>query len=212
MMTHCARLQLYASSAEASSEYSSSLWAASQATGEPSWSNRCSAGLGYSWAPAEHTMDQRWLRLTFDTALYVSAIHVWEAAQPKEASGFVRRAVAIEPDGTPHEYWSGDDNTNCGSVFSLTDEAQTSYPVAQVMLYTQTQSIGYEHIDAVRIDGTTCPPSDPCDCSSVETGCVRHAIASSPRPAYQHSRGHWAVVGGVRRYHAAWLSCRRRGQ
>ena len=157
--TPCEAHSLFATAAVASSEFSNSSGAAAKATGEPSW-NGCAAGLGSAWAPADDTTNTNWLRLTFDTALYVSAIRVWEAAQPAAASGFVRRVVAVEGNGTTHEYWRADDDdlTACGNVFTLS-QAHTTYPVDQLILYTRTQSIGREHVDAVQIDGTTCPPA-----------------------------------------------------
>ena len=118
--------QLYATSASASSQWGGSAYFASQATGEPSWPDgQCSTNMGGSWAPAVSTTDTHMLTLGFETALYVSALRVWEAANPRQAAGFVRRVDMVEPSGTSHLYWEADvsdgdtDETECGGGFLL---------------------------------------------------------------------------------------------
>ena len=154
--------QLYATTATASSQWSSSSYFASQATGEPSWSEgQCSTNAGGSWAPAASDMDTHTLTLGFERAVYVSALRVWEAANPSNAAGFVQRVDMVEPSGTSHLYWEedGEDSTACGGIFLL--EMSTTYPVIEVTLTTQTRVAGWEYVDAVRLDGITCQPPPP---------------------------------------------------
>ena len=84
---------------------------------------------------------------------------MWEAANPREGSGFVRRIDAIEPSGTSHVYWEENaaanqtDGTACGAVFSVSSPTTTSFLVSRVKITTRTNIDAYEYVDAVRMSG-----------------------------------------------------------
>ena len=157
--------QQYAQTAVASSEYCF-YWddyCADDATGAPSYADgTCRpANMPNSWAPKYRDTTQHTLTFGFAKALYVTALRVWEAANPSSGTGFIQRVEMQEPTGQWHTYWesaSGDtDTTDCGYVFLR--ELSTTYPVSTVRLTTQTTDDAWEYVDAVRLDGTSCGPS-----------------------------------------------------
>ena len=115
-----------------------------------------------SWAPRPRSTDTHTLTLGFTTPLYMSRLEVWEAANPREGSGFVRRIDAIEPSGTSHVYWEENaaanqvDGTACGAVFSVSSPTTTSFLVSRVKITTRTNIRAWEYVDAVRMSGYAC--------------------------------------------------------
>ena len=146
------------------------------ATGAATHSS-CSTQMAGSWAPRFQNTDTHTLTLGFATPLYMSRLEVWEAANPRTASGFVRRIDAIEPSGTSHVYWEENaaanqvDGTACGAVFSVSSPTTTSFLVSRVKITTRTNIIAWEYVDAVRMSGYAC--------SSVVGGSV--LATSAPR-------------------------------
>ena len=152
--------QQYAATATTSSEYGGG-WSVADATGAATHSS-CSTLSAGSWAPRPKSTDTHTLTLGFATPLYMSRLEVWEAANPRDGSGFVRRIDAIEPSGTSHVYWEENaaandvDGTACGAVFSVSSPATTSYLVSRVRITTRTNIIAWEYVDAVRMSGYAC--------------------------------------------------------
>jgi hypothetical protein len=167
--------QQYAATATTSSEYGGD-WSVADATGAATHSS-CSTQMAGSWAPRFQNTDTHTLTLGFATPLYMSRLEVWEAANPRTASGFVRRIDAIEPSGTSHVYWEENaaanevDGTACGAVFSVSSPTTTSFLVSRVKITTRTNFRAWEYVDAVRMSGDAC--------SSVVGGSV--LATSAPR-------------------------------
>ena len=167
--------QQYAATATTSSEYGGD-WSVADATGAATHSS-CSTQMAGSWAPRFQNTDTHTLTLGFATPLYISRLEVWEAANPRTASGFVRRIDAIEPSGTSHVYWEENaaanevDGTACGAVFSVSSPTTTSFLVSRVEITTRTNFRAWEYVDAVRMSGDAC--------SSVVGGSV--LATSAPR-------------------------------
>ena len=152
--------QQYAATATSSSEYGGG-WSVADATGAATHSS-CSTQMAGSWAPRPRSTATHTLTLGFATPLYMSRLEVWEAANPREGSGFVRRIDAIEPSGTSHVYWEENaaasqvDGTACGAVFSVSSPTTTSFLVSRVKITTRTNIIAWEYVDAVRMSGYAC--------------------------------------------------------
>ena len=152
--------QQYAATATTSSEYGGD-WSVADATGAATHSS-CSTQMAGSWAPRPRSTDTHTLTLGFTTPLYMSRLEVWEAANPREGSGFVRRIDAIEPSGTSHVYWEENaaandvDGTACGAVFSVSSPTTTSFLVSRVKITTRTNIRAWEYVDAVRMSGYAC--------------------------------------------------------
>ena len=152
--------QQYAATATTSSEYGGG-WSVADATGAATHSS-CSTQMAGSWAPRPRSTDTHTLTLGFATPLYMSRLEVWEAANPREGSGFVRRIDAIEPSGTSHVYWEENaaanqvDGTACGAVFSVSSPTTTSFLVSRVKITTRTNIRAWEYVDAVRMSGYAC--------------------------------------------------------
>ena len=131
------------------------------ATGAATHSS-CSPQKAGSWAAGSYSTDTHTLTLGFATPLYMSRFEVWEAANPREGSGFVRRIDAIEPSGTSHVYWEENaaanqvDGTACGAVFSVSSPTTTSFLVSRVKITTRTNIRAWEYVDAVRMSGYAC--------------------------------------------------------
>ena len=152
--------QQYAATATTSSEYGGD-WSVADATGAATHSS-CSTLSAGSWAPRLRSTDTHTLTLGFATPLYMSRLEVWEAANPRSGSGFVRRIDAIEPSGISHVYWEENaaanqvDGTACGAVFSVSSPTTTSFLVSRVKITTRTNIRAWEYVDAVRMSGYAC--------------------------------------------------------
>ena len=134
----------WATDATASSEFSSTDWAAIQATGEPD-----TFGCGdhsTAWAPSSAGSDPEWLGLSFDAAVYATVVRVHETYR----SGFIYMVDLIDIEGVAHTIWTGTDDTTCPGWFEISF-AKTTYLVTGVVLYTQAD--GYEEVDAVELTG-----------------------------------------------------------
>jgi hypothetical protein len=134
----------WASTATASSEYSSSSWSAAQATGEPNVTE-CGDYV-QAWAPSSSHEDPEWLQVGFNTAVYATGVRVHETYY----SGFVIRIELIDTEGLVHTIWTGIDITPCPGWLEI-DFSSTSYLVEGVIINTQID--GWEEIDAVELIG-----------------------------------------------------------
>ena len=150
-------LSQWATSADASSTFSAD-FSAEQATGTPSHPATCTFGRTGSWAPATLGRSDEWLAVYFDQPVYISALLVYEHANPPNASGFVKRVdLWVEPSlaevGTPTDpptagswelgAWDLEsDSTPCGGMLTLhADTAATPLAgkrVRGVRIHTRT--------------------------------------------------------------------------
>jgi hypothetical protein len=134
----------WASTATASSEYSSISWSAAQATGEPDVT-ACGDYSG-AWAPSSSGDDPEWLQVGFETAVYATGVRVHETYY----SGFVIRIELVDTEGLVHTIWTGIDITPCPGWLEI-GFSSTSYLVEGVIISTQID--GWEEIDAVELIG-----------------------------------------------------------
>ena len=192
----------WAAAAVASSEYSSTDWSATQATGAPEGAGVCEDRTT-SWAPATGDAAPQWIELSYAVAVQATAVVVHETLE----GGFVTGIELIEPGGTAHALAAEADTTTCGS-FLERPFAPTTHLVSGVRLTTAIA--GYEEIDAVELisahpDGVgdacdACPAvldpeqhdtdgdgrGDPCDCRpadpAVRTPDAVDVTVSKPAP------------------------------
>ena len=134
---------LWAVTATASSEWTSTVWSASQAAGPPEFPNACQSSET-NWAPLLDGPADEWLELTFGEARRSTGIEVQES----QSGGFVSLVELRDTEGNVHEVWSGTDTTACGGVFSATWPA-TPYDVDAAWVHTSTDE--WEEIDAVEL-------------------------------------------------------------
>jgi hypothetical protein len=139
-----------------SSQYSDSLWAATQALGEPDtfiYDDQPTA-----WAPFPQNSDpelgyDRFEDITvgFSNPVYATGVTVRETF----GNGFVYRIDLIEPNGTPHTIWTGVDPSvpESPADFILNFDP-TTYLVSAVKIYVDIDlNSDWEEIDAVLLHG-----------------------------------------------------------
>jgi hypothetical protein len=135
----------WAADAVASSEFSSTDWAAHRAVGPPDVEGCTDSPL--AWSPLDGGSEAEWLELRYAYPFHVTGVGIYETTE----SGFVTRIELIDVDGAYHTVWEGEDTTPCGGVFSATFP-ETAYLVSGVRLHTAVE--GWEEIDAVELVGS----------------------------------------------------------
>jgi hypothetical protein len=131
---------IWAVSATASSQYSSTSWSAAQATGAPD-TTAC-GDISTAWAPSSSGTAPEWLQVSFGTPRQAVGLQVHETYN----APFVYQMDLIDAGGISHTVWSGVDSTPCPGRFTVNFPA-TSYLVTGAKIYTQAP--GWEGIDAV---------------------------------------------------------------
>ncbi len=142
----------WASSATASSEYSSWDFGASSAVGAPDVPG-C-ADDGRAWAPLNDGPDPEWLAVRFPIPVNATGVTVYETW----IFGFVYQVELLDTAGTYHTIWSGSDTASCATPFSTTFAA-TEYLVVGARIRTSID--GWEEIDAVELAGTAADSPSP---------------------------------------------------
>ena len=192
---------LWASSASASSEYSTSQYSAQMATGRPFIAPYC-RDSSRTWSPFSGGREPEWLLVTFDFPVFASTVEIFEISY----APFITRVEIISPEGVSTTVFSGPDSTSCGQAL-IVSLAGTSL-VASVKIHTQV--LGYEAIDAVRITGALgswplpppipplAPPS-PCPAPPAPPVCPPQPMTppsppSPPSPPVAPSVAQWASI------------------
>jgi len=152
---------VWPTSAVASSQYSSSSYSATQATGVP---NVTSCGNNtLAWSPSTNGSGGEWIEVTYSNPVPAIGVLVHETY----TAGFVYRIDLKDTSDNYTTIWTGTDNTPCNDWFSLTFP-QTSYSVKAVKVYTQ--KAGWEEIDAIGLVINETP--------SIPAGTQTHVAAS----------------------------------
>ncbi len=139
------RLDQWAVSAVASSEWSDTAWSAAQATGAPELAG-CDS-VETNWSPLAGGTDAEWLELSYPTAVRAMGVRVFESGIQQ---GFVTRIDLRDTGGQLHTVWSGTDPTECGGELARFWTPTTDL-VDGVIVYTQVAE--WEEIDAVELIG-----------------------------------------------------------
>lgn len=133
-----------------SSEYGADSWGAKQALGAP---NTMTYGdNSTAWASATRNGLVQSITVAFKTPVYATAVLVRQTY----GNGFVRKIFAIEPNGTIHQVWAGQDKTQPGyTVNFIASFPKTSYLVksVKVVIDPNHNMNTYEEIDAVQLHG-----------------------------------------------------------
>jgi hypothetical protein len=141
------RVCQWAVEARASTEYTATDWAATQATGKPNTDKAGDATT--AWASKEEDAGDEWLELTYATEVRPSMVRVYETFNP----GAVKKIEAKDADGNWHSVWEGKDATADapGKLEVKIDDA----PLTKVLKVTlDSASIkGWNEIDAVEMIG-----------------------------------------------------------
>jgi hypothetical protein len=145
-------IRQWATSATASSEYSSTDWSAMQATGSP---NAPDYGqYPVSWAPLVDPGEPEWIDLTYDVSVVPTAVNIWEA----NGAGFVVRVEAWdEAAGDWLTLWHGSDPTPEQLMVFSPPLSATEIPTRRIRVTAGEGAAGWPYIDAVELVGTTAP-------------------------------------------------------
>ncbi|MCU0465426.1 MAG: pre-peptidase C-terminal domain-containing protein [Anaerolineae bacterium] len=141
----------WASEATASTQYGSVSWAASQATGEPNASDRCSDN-GNAWASAT-TKTQEFLTVSYAEAVIPTEIHIYQVYNPGsitsvELSNSATGEIFAIPDSADPV-----GNTPCPGVFTVSvSDVETAFDTITIYI-DQAPVASWTEIDAVELVG-----------------------------------------------------------
>jgi hypothetical protein len=141
-------VEQWASTASASSEYSSPGWSARQATGAPD-TDYCE-DRETAWASLEGD-GVDWLEVGFETAVYPTRIFIYETHSP----GFIVQVDVKDEAGDYHKVWEGlaAPVQECPRALLVDIEEMDRRVVAvRIQLYQRTYG-NWNEIDAVRLIG-----------------------------------------------------------
>jgi hypothetical protein len=140
----------WASSASATSEYSSTAYNAMQATGAPD-----TAGCGdlvTAWASSGVQNPNEALTVYFDTAVWATQVNIYQTYTPGSIKG-IALLPAVGGDPIPVAN-SADPGTDCPGVFSIDLSDDLNSTINGVVIYLDQRKLGtWNEIDAVELVG-----------------------------------------------------------
>lgn len=179
-----AEIRQWASAATASSQYGTTRWSASQATGEPNASESCSDN-GNAWA-SQKTGTKENITLSFDQAVVPAEIHIYQVYNP---GSIVRVEVANSASGERLTLPNSADpvgNTPCPGVFTVA-VSDVSLAVDTVTIYIDQASVrSWTEIDAVELVGRDPNAAAPAVTAAADPVAVLGADAKS-----------WELASGI---------------
>jgi len=143
-----------------SSQWSGSLWSATQTLGAP---NTFGYGdIATSWAPLSRNNGIQYISVGFNTSVFSNGATIRETY----GNGFVYQIDVIDPANVFHTVWSGVDNSAPGTpVDFLATWATTGFLVNGLKIYVNTEHNQgtWEEIDSIQLHGnsTVNPVSSP---------------------------------------------------
>ncbi len=122
-------------------------WGPEQATGPPD--THRAGDIQTAWATREPDGGHEWLLLTYDTAVDIAEVRIWETYNP----GAVTEVAAIPEDGEEVVLWEGQDPTT-QAPGELVIQAAEDVRARKVKVYLDTTlKHGWNEIDAVELVG-----------------------------------------------------------
>lgn len=141
----------WASSASATSEYSSTDYNAMQATGAPNTAQCADAGT--AWASSAAQSPKEALTLYFDNAVWATQINIYETFTPGSITG-IALIPATGADPIPVANSAGTNN-DCPGIFSIDITGDVPSTVNGVIIYLDQRKGGnWDEIDAVELVGS----------------------------------------------------------
>jgi hypothetical protein len=122
-----------------------------QATGPPDTHRE--GDIQTAWATREPDGGQEWLLLTYDTAVDIAEVRIWETYNP----GAVTKVTAIPEDGEEVVLWEGQDPTTKAPGEFVVPAAEEIHAKKVKVYLDTTLKNGWNEIDAVELvakDGT----------------------------------------------------------
>ena len=134
--------------AEASSQYSSSDWSASQITGPPDVYPDCGDFEG-AWAMAEYdTLD--WIEILFPKPVIPTEVNIFETYNPGRIVGM--DVLGLDGEYTTVFYGAPVVGADCPAILTIYPEVD--FPITGVLIYVDTVGLGdWAEIDAVELVG-----------------------------------------------------------
>lgn len=141
------KIEQWASSAVASSEFGIESWTAEQAIGEPNVTE-CGDNI-YAWA-SWGTDTVEWLILGYNTPVYATEVVIYQTYNPD----YVVLVELVDTDGNLHAVYEGQPSTKpCPYEMSVTFP-QTDYLVTGVAVTVDQSTLySWNEIDAVKLIG-----------------------------------------------------------
>jgi hypothetical protein len=139
----------FATSAVASSEYSSPSWSAMQATGAPD--TFACGDTETAWASLSAGTVE-WLELHYDQAVTPAGVAIYQTHNP----GYVVRVEAVDMQGATHTLYEGQPNPAAPCPYPQTiTVSQAGYQTQALVITVDQTSLGnWTEIDAVALFGT----------------------------------------------------------
>ncbi|CAG0991961.1 MAG: cohesin domain-containing protein [Candidatus Methanoperedens sp.] len=162
-------IRQWASTAIASSEYSSTGWSAAQAAGAP---NTFAYGdINTAWTTLGADEGIQWIELNYNIPVYAEGVNLHETYNP----GALTRIDLKDTNGVYYTAWTGTDPgagiTNRDAWSNISFE-QTIYLTNTVKVYIDTNVPGWNEIDAIELIGESTTISGP--------GVTPSAVTPSP--------------------------------
>lgn len=138
----------WGATAKASSEYSSSDWAAHQATGAPDTPD-C-GDYETAWASAEQ-YSVEWLEVSFAKVVIPTEVNIYESHTPTQ----IVKVEILDDSGVYHEVYTGTpQGTSCPYVLSIPIQNASYQATAVKLTVDQSQlNLAWDEIDAVELVG-----------------------------------------------------------
>ncbi len=184
-------LRQWAKEAYASSQYSSDLWSAKQATGKPNTMR--DGDHPTAWAPRSQDSPTEWLELVYEHGVLVSQVSVRETCNP----GFVVKIEAYAygdtlpflgklPKGATGwvKLWEGKDTTKKSPGVFTPEIRPSSFVTNRIRITINNRVRGWNEIDAVELAGRST--------TAVIVGTSRQ-WASDARASSQYGTTDWSA-------------------
>jgi len=143
-------LEQWANVAVASSQYGTTDWSASRATGAPDSSEGCGDNVN-AWASSTGSSENDFIQLVYTTAVVPTRIDIYEQNKP----GSIVQVEVVDEAGQSQVVYQGLPNPNaqCPRVFKIGVTGITAKINTVIIRFNQSFLNSYDEIDAVNLVG-----------------------------------------------------------